>query len=150
MKRITVIVQEHMFSKADINRFESGIKDIYKKNYSEEKVNVLWMVMPKGYAYSERKPSNALVMMMEVEDTITQENREQLLFAVSKHLLDNFKISPLDSVITAPNASYINAFFEAQKNRIDAKYRPFVSLKLYGRAFLSKLTNGFMKLPVKI
>ena len=150
MKKIVGIIQEHMFSKADIKRFESGFREVYKKNYSDEQVTVIWMVMPDGYAYSERKRSNAVVMMMEVEETITQENREKLLFAASKFLLDNFNISPLDSVITAPNSSYIKAFEAAQKNRIDAKYRPFVNLKIMGKVFWSKITNGFLKLPVKV
>lgn len=150
MKKILGIIQEHMFSEEEIKRFEEGLRRIYKNNYSDEKVSVIWMVMPDGYAYSERKPSHAVVMMMEVEESITQENREKLLFAVSKFLMNNFNISPLDSVITAPNSSYVNAFLEAQQKRIDAKYRPFVNLKILGKAFWSKITKGFTRLPVKV
>jgi len=118
MKKMFGILQEHMFSQEDIQRLESGLKAVYKKNYSDEELMVIWRVMSKGFAYSERKLSNAIVLMMEVEETISQENREQLLFAASKFLLDNFKVSPLDSVITAPNSSYINAFMQAQQSQI--------------------------------
>lgn len=150
MKRIITIVQEHLFSKKEIRALEAGIKSIYQKNYSNEDVKMIWMVMPKGYAYSERKLSNAVVMMMEVENNTEQSKREQLLFAVSKFLLDNFSISPLDSVITAPDASYIDAFSKAQQNRIDAKYRPFINLKIMGKIFWSKITDGFLKLPIRV
>ena len=120
MKKIFGVLQEHMFSPEDIQRLESGLKAIYKKNYSEEELIVIWRVMSKGFAYSERKLSNAVVLMMEVDETISQENREKLLFAASNFLVDNFKVSPLDSVITAPNSSYINAFMEAQQSQMAA------------------------------
>ena len=118
MKKMFGVLQKHMFSQEDIQRLESGLKAIYKKNYSEEELIVIWRVMSKGFAYSERKLSNAVVLMMEVDETISQENREKLLFAASNFLVDNFKVSPLDSVITAPNSSYINAFMEAQQSQM--------------------------------
>jgi len=120
MKKIFGIVQTHMFSKEDLQQLEAGLKAVYQENYKAEELMVIWRVMAKGFAYSERKLSNALVLLMEVEETIGQEKREQLLFAASNYLLDNFNISPLDAVITAPNASYVNAFMEAQQSQMAA------------------------------
>lgn len=149
MKKALCLVQKHMFSKEDIQRLEVGIKNIYQRHYSNEKVNMLWMVMPKGYAYSERKPSNASVIMVEVDNDITQAKREELMGLISRFLLDNFEISPLDSVITVANSSFVNAFFEAQRKRIHPLYRPWITLKMMTTALLSKFTQGYLRLRVK-
>lgn len=149
MKKILCIVQEHMFSKAEIRAMEAGFRSIYRDHYSKEKVNVLWMIMPKGYAYSERKPSNAAVIMLEVEEQITKSLREKLMSLISQFLMKNFSISPLDSVITVANSSFVNAFLEAQKKRIHPIYRPWITLKQMYTALLSKLINGFLRLRVK-
>ena len=149
MKKIICIVQEHMFSKSDIREMESGLRDIYRNNYKDEKLSVLWMVMPEGYAYSERKPSNALVLMAEVDEDISKMKREELLSLISKFLLNNFKISPLDAVITVPNTSFVNAFMASQKNRIHPLHRPLINFKQLFTALSSKWRNGYLRLRVK-
>lgn len=149
MKKITCIIQEHMFSKEDINEMEKGFKTIYRENYSEEKVSVFWMIFPKGYAFSERKPSNATVILVEAGEDITKNKREELMHLFSKYLLSNFKISPLDSIITVANSSWVTEFFAAQQNRIHPMYRPWIKLKTLFTAFSSKLMNGFLRLRVK-
>ena len=149
MKKILCIIQEGMFSNAQIMEMEQGFKSIYSSNYSKEKLTVLWMVMPKGYAYAERKPSNAAVIMLEVDENITKAKREELMSLTSQFLLNNFNISPLDSVITVANASFVNAFMKAQKNRVAPLYRPMIAFKQFYTAFTSKLTNGYLRLRVK-
>lgn len=149
MKRISCIVQKHMFSHADIRKLEKGLRAIYKENYSDEKVNVIWMVMPKGSAYSERKPSEATIILVEVDDDIEQTKREELMSLFSQYLFQNFKISPLDSIISVANSSYVQQFVAAQQNRVHPKSRKWIGLKTMGTALFSKFTNGYMKLRVK-
>lgn len=149
MKRITCIVQKHMFSHADIRKLEKGLKATYKENYSDEKVNVIWMVMPKGSAYSERKESKATIIIVEVNNDIQQSRREKLMQLFSQHLLENFSISPLDSIISVANSSSVEQFFAAQQNRVHPKSRTWIRLKMMGTALFSKFTNGYMKLRVK-
>ena len=149
MKRATCIVQKHMFTKADIQKMEAGFKEIYKDNYSEEKLNIFWMIFPQGYAYSERKPSNATVIVVEVNEDITKTKREELMSLFSKFLLSNFNISPLDSIITIANTSWVNAFFDAQQKRIHPSYRLWIRLKMMFTALTSKWTNGFLRLRVR-
>lgn len=138
-----------MFSKADIRKMEAGFREIYSNNYSEERLSIFWMIIPEGYAYSERKPSNATVILVEVNDDITKSKREELMGLFSQFLLDNFSISPLDSVITVANASWVNSFFEAQRKRIHPLYRPWISLKMMFAAFSSKLMNGYLRLRLR-
>lgn len=151
MKRMVGIIQENMFSNEEIQHLESGLKNLYQKNYSsEEKLNVIWMVMPKGYAYSERKLSHAVVLLIEVNEDITQEKREELMSLFSKFLLENFKVSPLDSVITVANSSFVQAFSDSQSTRIAPLYRPFIRLKMMMKALASKRKNGYLKLAVRL
>lgn len=82
MKRIVGIIQEHMFSNEDIQHMQAGFTSIYKKHFKEEKLQVAWMVMPTGYAYSERKPSNAAVIVIEVHEEIDQPKRERYSWSV--------------------------------------------------------------------
>jgi len=149
MKKILCLVQEHMFSKSEIQQIEKGFRDIYRDNYSQEKLSVLWMVIPKGYAYSERKPSDATVILVEVDEDIAKDKREALMGLLSQFLLNEFKISPLDSVITVANSSFVTAFFDAQKKRIHPLYRPWISLKMISTGIISKITNGYFRLRVR-
>jgi hypothetical protein len=138
-----------MFSTSEIRAIEKGFRNIYSNDYSQEKVNVLWMIIPKGYAYSERKPSNAAVILVEVDEGISKEKREELMGLFSQFLLAEFKISPLDSVITVANSSFVNAFFDAQKKRIHPLYRPWISFKMISSGIISKISNGYFRLRVR-
>ena len=123
MKKIVGIIQEHMFTKDEIKRLESGLREIYRNHYSREEVVVSWRIMPEGYAFSERKPSHATIILVEVDAEITQVKREELMGLCSQFLLNNFSVSPLDSLITVPNSSFVNQFLEAQRQRIDPAHR---------------------------
>jgi len=149
MKKVLCLVQKHMFSKEEIHKIEEGFRSIYKDNYSDEKLNILWMIIPKGYAYSERKPSDAAVIVIEVNEDISQTKREEMMSLFSQFLLANFKISPLDSVITVANSSWVNSFFDAQRKRIHPMYRPWISFKMMSTALASKFMNGYMRLRVR-
>ncbi|MEL6255464.1 MAG: hypothetical protein AAFR87_25895, partial [Bacteroidota bacterium] len=116
---------------------------------SDEKLNMLWMILPDGYAYSERKASEAAVIVVEVNENIPQTKREELMSLFSHYLLSNFKISPLDSVITVANSSWVDSFFSAQRKRIYRFYRPWITFKMMSTALVSKFTNGFMRLRVR-
>ena len=114
MKKIVGIIQEHMFTKDEIKRLESGLTEIYRNHYdSREEVVVFWRIMPEGYAFSERKPSHATIILVEVDADITQVKREELMDLCSQFLLNNFSVSPLDSLIAVPNSSFVNQFLEA-------------------------------------
>ena len=128
---------------------EEGFRKIYKENYSDEKLNMLWMILPDGYAYSERKPSEAAVIVVEVNENIPQTKREELMSLFSQFLLSNFKISPLDSVITVANSSWVDSFFSAQRKRIHRLYRPWITFKMMSTALASKFMNGYMRLRVR-
>ena len=149
MKRINCLVQEHKFSKAEIREIEAGFKEIYRKHYSEEKLRVFWMVFPKGSAFAERKPSNGTIILIEVNEDITKEKREELMGLYSQYLLENYKVSPLDTVITVANSSWVDRFFAAQQRRIHHRYRSWITFKTMFTALTSKLTNGFLRLRVK-
>lgn len=149
MKKILCLVQRHMFSTSEIRAIEKGFRNIYSSNYSQEKVNVLWMIIPEGYAYTERKPSDAAVILVEVNEDIPKEKREELMGLFSQFLLAEFKISPLDSVITVANSSFVNAFFDAQKKRIHPLYRPWISFKMISSGIISKIKNGYFRLRVR-
>ena len=150
MKKIIGIIQDDTYSDAEIKQLESGLRDIYRLNYSEkEKPVVLWMIMPKGFAYAERKLSHATILLIEVDEETGQEKREKLMKLFSEFLLENFKISPLDSVITVANSSFVNGFFKAQNERVKPIMRPFTSLKVIGGALGNKLTKGYMTIPVR-
>ncbi len=79
MKRINCLVQEHQFSKEEIRKIEVGFRDIYRDHYSTEKLTVFWMIFPEGSAYSERKPSNGTIILIEVDEDITKDKREELM-----------------------------------------------------------------------
>ena len=143
------MVQEHMFSKEDIKNIERGFRRLYQENYSDDKLNILWMIFPKGSAYSERKPSNATIIMIEVDDDITKAKREEMMKLYSDFLSQEYKVSPLDSIITVANSSWVDQFFEAQQNRIHPNYRPWIKLKTLSTALWSKWTSGFLRLRVK-
>ena len=138
-----------MFSKEDIKNIEIGFKNIYRQHYSEEQVNIFWMIFPEGYAFSERKASNATVIMVEVEDDISKEKREKMMQLYSNFLLEDFKISPLDSIITIANSSWVNDFFEAQKKRVHPLYRPWITFKTMSTAMISKWRNGYLRLRIQ-
>ena len=149
MKRINCIVQEHQFSNEDVRNIEAGFREIYRNHYSEEDLKVLWMIFPEGSAYSERKPSNAIVILVEVNDDVTKEKREELMALYSRFLFENYNVSPLDTVITVANSSWIDRFFEAQQKRVRPIYRPWITLKTMFTALTSKRKNGFLRLRVK-
>ena len=149
MKRINCLTQEHLFSKEQIRNIEARFRDIYKKNYSEEKLSVFWMIFPKGSAYSERKPSNATVILVEVNDDITKIKREELMSLFSQFLFKNYNVSPLDSIITVANSEWVDRFFAAQQKRVHPMYRPLIKMKTMFTALISKWMNGFLRLRVK-
>lgn len=149
MKRANCIVQEGMFSNPEIKRIEAGLKEIYQNNYSQEGLNVTWMIMPKGYAYSERQLSEAVIILIEVDEDIEQGKREELMSLFSQFLLSNFKISPLDSVISVANSSFINQFAAAQQSRIHPSARKWTRLKMIFTALTSKWTKGYLRLRVR-
>lgn len=111
MKRINCIVQEHQFSSSEIKAIEASFKALYKTHYSDEKLTVLWMIFPKGSAFAERKASNGTIILIEVEDDIDKVKREELMQVYSQFLLENYSISPLDTVITVANTSWVDRFF---------------------------------------
>ena len=150
MKKIICIVPEHMFSKAEIKKLGTGFKTIYKNNYRPDKVGFFGMLMPEGYAYAERKPSEAVVVLVEVEEDIQRAKREELMHLFSDFLLKNFSISPLDAVITVANASFVQQFSAAQQNRIHPKHRFWINLKTMATAMTSKILNGYYRLRVKM
>ena len=149
MKRINCIVQAHQFSKEAIRNIEAGFREIYANNYSKEPLTVTWMIFPEGYAYSERKPSNASVILVEVNDDVTKAKREELMSLFSQYLFKNYQVSPLDSIITVANSSWISAFMEAQQKRVQPMYRPWIKLKTMFTALTSKWANGYMRLRVR-
>ena len=149
MKRINCIVQEDQFSKEDIRNIESGYREIYTQNYSEEDLKIFWMIFPKGYAFSERKPSNAMVILVEVDDDISKDKREEMMTLFSQFMMSKFNISPLDTVITVANTSWIDSFLAAQQKRIQPLFRPWINLKTMYTALISKWSDGFLKVRVK-
>ncbi|MEO1652933.1 MAG: hypothetical protein AAFU64_05270 [Bacteroidota bacterium] len=150
MKRIVCTVQEHMFLPTQIQAIEKGLKEIYKKHYRDEKLRVFWLVMPKGYAYSERKLSEASIILVEVDNDIQSKKREALMHLFSQYLLKEFKLSPLDLMLSVSNSSYMDQFMASQKNRVDPRSRGWISLKMLWTAFYSKFSQGYMKLRVKM
>lgn len=149
MKKCLFLAQKNSFSSAEIKQMEGAFLSIYHQQYPQEKLQFLWMLSPKGYAYTERQSSNAVVVIVEVEENIDKVKREELMHFFSNYLLEAFRISPLDSVITVANSSFVNAFFEAQKRRIAIRYRPWISLKMMSSGLLSKLSQGFFRLRVR-
>lgn len=149
MKKVLGIVQESMFDDDALRRFEAGVKQTLR-GWSDERFVVIWMVMPPGYAFSERKPSQAVILMVEVDDGTDQGRREELMGQLSQHLMDNFAVSPLDSLITVADSAFVNAFFDAQRARIDPAQRLRIHAKLYGSAVLSKVRRGTLQLPVDL
>ncbi|MEM6767836.1 MAG: hypothetical protein AAF655_23070 [Bacteroidota bacterium] len=149
MKRINCLVQEHQFSKEEIKEIEAGFREIYSDHYGTEKLTVFWVIFPKGSAYAERKPSNGTIILIEVNEDITKEKREELMRLYSNFLLKNFKVSPLDTVITVANTSWVDSFFAAQQKRIHPKYRLWIQVKKLFTALTSKWRNGFLRLRVK-
>lgn len=149
MKRINCLIQEHKFTKEQIQKIEIGFRELYQKHYSDDKLTVFWMIFPKGSAYSERKPSDATVILIEVDDNITKIKREELMGLYSQFLLNNYGVSPLDSIITVANTSWIDQFFAAQQNRVRPIYRPWITCKTLFTALVSKWTNGYLRLRVK-
>lgn len=149
MKRINCLVQKHKFSKEEIKQIEAGFRDIYSNHYSKEKLTIFWMIFPEGYAYSERKPSNATVILVEVDNDITKAKREELMGLFSRFLLNDHNVSPLDSIITVANSSWVDSFFAAQQKRAHPLYRPWIKFKTMFTALTSKWTNGFLRLRVK-
>ena len=94
MKKMVGIIQEHMYTHNDIKIFEAGIRKIYQEHYDpNESLNVLWMVMPKGYAYSERKLSEATVIVIEVDADITQASTISADFYNSPQVFEDVKES---------------------------------------------------------
>ena len=138
-----------MFSKEKIKKIEAGFRNIYSTHYSKEQLTVFWMIFPEGSAFSERKPSNATVILVEVDNDITKVKREELMGLFSRFLLDKHNISPLDSIITVANSEWVDRFFEAQQNRVHPRYRPWIKFKTMFTALSSKLTNGYLRLRVK-
>jgi hypothetical protein len=149
MKRINCLVQEHMFSKEDIKKLEHGFRKLYSENYSQEKLTIYWMIFPEGSAYSERRPSNATIIMVEVNDDIEKSKREEMMKLYSDFLANDFNVSPLDSIITVANCTWVDQFFEAQQNRVHPRYRLWIKLKTLSTALMSKWTSGFLRLRVK-
>lgn len=149
MKRINCLVQEHKFTKAEIRKIEAGFRELYKNHYSDEKLTVFWMIFPEGSAYAERKPSNGTLILLEVNEDITKAKREELMQLYSQFLLKNYDVSPLDTVITVANSSWVDSFFAAQQKRIHPRYRLWITFKNMFTALTSKLTNGFLRLRVK-
>ena len=149
MKKINCLVQAHKFSKADIREIETGFKELYKKHYSDEKLTVFWMVFPEGNAFAERKPSNGTIVLIEVNDDITKAKREELMHLYSQFLFKNFNVSPLDTVITVANSTWVHRFLEAQQKRIHTAYRPWIQLRTLSTAIASKFINGYLRLRVK-
>ncbi|MEL6675062.1 MAG: hypothetical protein AAFR61_22835 [Bacteroidota bacterium] len=149
MKKINCLVQEHKFSKAEIRAIEAGFKALYREHYSEEKVRVFWMVFPEGSAYAERKPSNGTIILIEANEDITQEKREELMWLYSQFLFENYQVSPLDTVITVANSSWVERFFAAQQKRVHARYRRWITFRTMLTAMTSKMTHGFLRLRVK-
>ena len=148
MKKIFCIVQQHKFSNSEINEMEVGFRDLYHDHLGMEKLNILWMIMPDEYAFSERKQSNASIIMIEVDEDIAKMDREKIMRSYSQFLLENFSISALDLVITVANSSFVNAFLEAQQNRVQPIYRPWIKFKQMYTALTSRFMNGYMKLRV--
>ena len=148
MKRINCLVQQHQFSKEEIKEIEAGYREIYGDHYSTEKLTVFWMIFPEGSAYAERKPSNGTIILIEVDEDITKEKREELMRLYSNFLLKNFNVSPLDTVITVANTSWVDSFFTAQQKRIHPKYRLWIQIKTLFTALTSKWMNGFLRLRV--
>lgn len=150
MKRVVGVVQEGMFSPDAIRRLKAGLKAIAQTHMPSERIVTLFMVMPPGYAYAERKASQATILMVEVDEGTSQGKREAMMADFSRHLLDNFEVSPLDSVITVADTSFVSAFFNAQRNRIDRAHRLRISARLFGTALFSRLREGYLRLPVKL
>ena len=150
MRKIVSIVQAGQFTNDQIKAMESGFRRIYRKHYAaSERLVVLWMEMPEGYAYAERRASKATLIVVEVAEDMDQQKREELMQLFSKFLMEDFKVSPLDSVITVANASFVNGFFKAQQQRIDPLSRPIIGLKTIFRSVRSKWARGYLILPVQ-
>lgn len=107
------------------------------------------MVFPKGSAYAERKLSNGTIIMIEADEDITKTKREELMGLYSQFLFKNYEVSPLDTVITVANTSWVNSFLAAQKKRVHPMYRPWITLKTMFTALTSKWMNGYLRLRVK-
>ena len=138
-----------MFSKDDIKNIELGFRKLYTEHYSKEKLTIYWMIFPEGSAYSERRPSNATIIMVEVNDDIEKSKREEMMKLYSDFLANEYEVSPLDSIITVANSTWVDQFFMAQQNRVHPKYRLWFKLKTLTTALLSKWTSGFLRLRVK-
>ncbi|MEM6723492.1 MAG: hypothetical protein AAF598_05600 [Bacteroidota bacterium] len=149
MKRINCLVQAHQFSKAQIKAIEAGFKALYHQHYRAEKLQVFWMIFPEGNAFSERKASNGIIILIEVDNDISKEKREELMSVYSQFLFTNYQVSPLDTVITVANTPWVDDFFAAQKQRIHPSSRTWITLRTLFTAFSSKLANGFLRLRIK-
>ena len=125
-----------------------GIKEIYTTHQSNEKARVHWMIMPKGYAYSERKYSQATIILVEVDSEIEQKSREDLMQLLSKFLLDNFNISPLELVLSVANTSFINQYANSQRQRVHPLHRWRIRFKAIITSLTSKLLNGYSQILV--
>ena len=150
MKRIVCTVQESQFSKREIRKLEAGLKEIYKNNYSEEKLGVIWMIMPSGYAFSERKLSKATIILVEVDSDIEQEKRENLMHLFSDFLLKEFSISPLDLVLSVANSSYLQQYATSQTRRVHPNHRRRIRFKSKFTAIKSKMLNGYSRMNIRV
>ncbi|MEO1434084.1 MAG: hypothetical protein AAFV80_01015 [Bacteroidota bacterium] len=151
MKKILCVVQKDQISKTKIKILEQGLKDRYRDHHDpNEKVSVYWMIVPEGYAYSERQASKAMIVMIEVEDGVQSEQREKLMGIFSRFILEQCDMSPYDLVLTVPDQAFVDQYFLAQRNRSSRKARKWVGLKIFATALFSKLKDGFLRIPVRL
>ena len=52
MKKCLFLAQENSFSSTEIKQMEGAFLSIYHQQYPQEKLQFLWMLSPKGYAYT--------------------------------------------------------------------------------------------------
>lgn len=74
-----IIVQEGQFSIETLHQLQACVQASYKKSFPQEKLTVMWNVMPRGQAITDRQLSQSSLVSTQVPNGTQKQVREAFL-----------------------------------------------------------------------
>ena len=151
MPKILVTIPEKRFSDAEIVAVQTTLENCYRKLLGEnQNPEFFWSLLPAEQSYVAGQQDEIFVILVEVANGFDQDRRESCLMEFNRVFADAAGISNQKPLVTFADTSVIEAYMQANRNRLKSWSKLRFLLATIFHARRSKKTKGYAALRTNL
>ena len=151
MRKILCTIPQGTFSREQVLALEASLKQTYASHLGDrERVVVIWCELPPGQGFTERRPSEVSLVMVEVEDGLDAKRREAAMMALATEWARIASVDLEHLMLTLADRSLFDRYLAANRNRVRRRSRPWFLLGTMFHLWRSWSRQGYLSIRANL